>query len=159
MSHEHLADLSTSPTRCSHLTLGNPKSHFSTLLLIYFGLSTLPQKKTHSNCCTAALAVHLLLFSASYYLHNLNTASGARYWRSACIDTDMLRLAQRAYCEMGWISAQRDVLCDWPRSKKKHVLMQNVVTLHWTLAVTLLAWHSSCHTSQPVLFRATDHNR
>ena len=25
----------------------------------------------------------------------------------------------------------------------------------WTLAVTLLAWHSSCHTPQPVLFRAT----
>ena len=25
----------------------------------------------------------------------------------------------------------------------------------WTLAVTVLAWHSSCHTSQPVLFRAT----
>jgi len=39
--------------------------------------------------------------------------------------------------------------------------------IHWyghveacgrTLTVTLFAWHSSCHTSQPVLFRATDDN-
>jgi len=28
----------------------------------------------------------------------------------------------------------------------------------WTLAMTLLAWQSSCHTSQLVLFRATDDN-
>jgi len=28
----------------------------------------------------------------------------------------------------------------------------------WTLAVMLLAWHSSWHTSQPVLFRASDDN-
>ena len=28
----------------------------------------------------------------------------------------------------------------------------------WTLAVTLLAWHSICRTSQPVLFRATNAN-
>jgi len=34
---------------------------------------------------------------------------------------------------------------DW-----KHVSVQKVVTL------TLLAWHSSCHRSQPVLFRATN---
>ena len=77
------------------------KSHFSTLLFIYFGLFTLSQKKTHSNCCTAALAVYLLLFSASYYLHSPSTASGARCNRSACIDTDMLRLAAAACCDMG----------------------------------------------------------
>ena len=28
----------------------------------------------------------------------------------------------------------------------------------WTFAVTLLAWHSICHISQPVLFRATNAN-
>jgi len=52
------------------------KSHFSTLLFIYFRLFTLSQKKTNSNCCTAALAVYLLLFNASYYLHSSSTASG-----------------------------------------------------------------------------------
>ena len=30
----------------------------------------LAQKKTNRNCCTAALAVNLLLFSVSYYLHH-----------------------------------------------------------------------------------------
>ena len=48
----------------------------------------LAQNKTNSNCCSAALAVYLLLFSASYYLHSPSTASGARYRRSACIDMD-----------------------------------------------------------------------
>jgi len=51
------------------------KSHFLTLLFIYFRLFTLSQKKTNSNCCSAAFAVYLLLFSASYYLRSPNTAS------------------------------------------------------------------------------------
>jgi len=59
------------------------KSNFSTLLFTYFRLFTLPQKKTNSNCCSAALAVYLLLFSASYCLDSPSTASGARYRRSA----------------------------------------------------------------------------
>ena len=50
------------------------------------------RKKTDSNCCTAALAVCLLLFSASYYMHSHCTVSGARYRRSACIYTDMLNV-------------------------------------------------------------------
>jgi len=65
---------------------------------VYFRLCTLAQKKTRSNCCSAALAVYLLLFNASYYLHSPSTASGARYRRSACIDIDMLRLAAAACC-------------------------------------------------------------
>jgi len=69
--------------RCSHFTLGNPKKSFSTISFIYFRLFTLPQKKTNSNCSTAALAVHLLLFSASYYLHSPITVPEARYRRSA----------------------------------------------------------------------------
>jgi len=83
------------------LLWGIQKSHFSTLLFTYFRLFTLPQKKTNSSCCTAALAVYVLLFSVSYYLHRPSTASGARYRRSACIDTDMLRLATAACCDMG----------------------------------------------------------
>jgi len=119
--HENLTDLSTSPAIYSHFTLVNPKSHFSTSLSIYFRLSTLAQTKINSNnCCTAASAVYLLLSSASYYLHSPSTASGARYKRSTCIDTDMLRLAAAACCDMGWISAQRGihVLCDWSVLKK-----------------------------------------
>ena len=33
--HENLTDLSTSPVRCSHFTLGNPKKSFSTVLFIH----------------------------------------------------------------------------------------------------------------------------
>jgi len=77
------------------------KSHFSTLLFVYFRLFTLAQRKTNRNWCTAALAAYLLLFSASCYLHSRSTASGARYRRSACIDMDVLRLAATACCDMG----------------------------------------------------------
>jgi len=61
----------------------------------------LSQKETNSNCCTAAVAVYLLLFNAFCYLHSPRTASGAHYSRSACIDMDVLRLATAAYCDMG----------------------------------------------------------
>jgi len=67
----HLSDVATLPWEIL-------KSHFLRLLFINFRLFTLPLKKTNGNCCTAALAVYLLLFSVSYYLHSLSTASGAR---------------------------------------------------------------------------------
>jgi len=54
-----------------------------------------------NNCYTATLAVYLLLFSASYYVHSPSTTSGARYKRSACIDMDVSRLAAAAGCDMG----------------------------------------------------------
>jgi len=76
-----------------------PSKHWRQLLFIYYRLFTLAQTKTSSNCCTAALAVYLLLFSASYYLHSPSTASGARYRTSACIDIDMFRLAAAACCD------------------------------------------------------------
>jgi len=59
-----------------------------------FRLFMLAQEKTNSNCCTVALAVYLLLFSASYYLHSHSTTGGA------CIDMDMW-LAAAACCDMG----------------------------------------------------------
>jgi len=54
----HLSDVDTLPWEIQ-------KSHFSTLLLLSLRLFTLSQKKTNSSCCTAALAVYLLSFSAS----------------------------------------------------------------------------------------------
>ena len=98
--------LQTCPSHLSHvatLPWEIQKSRFSTLLFTYFKLFTLPQKKTNSICCTAALAVYLLLFSASYYLHSHSTASGACYRRSMCIDMDMLRFAAAVCCDMGWM--------------------------------------------------------
>jgi len=63
------------------------KSHFSTLLFIYFRLFPLAQKKTSSNCCSAALAIYSLLSSASCYLHSAslgNATGGARVLLWAC---------------------------------------------------------------------------
>jgi len=113
---------------------------------MYFGLFTLCQKKTNSNCCTAALAVYLLLFNASYYLHSPSTASRARYRRSACIDMDMLRLAAAACRVAIWTEFQHSVVyCDWYVSKKTGSVYPCKRLSLGTLALTLLAWHSSCH--------------
>ena len=79
------------------------------------------------------LAVYLMLFSASYYLHSPSTASGACYKRRACIDNDMLRLAAAACCDMGWILAQRDVMCDWSVSKKTGSMYKHRRWSLWTL--------------------------
>jgi len=61
---------------------------------MYFRLFTLHQNKKNCNCCTAALAVYLPLFSASYYLHSpivlracylrLGHATGARVLIRTC---------------------------------------------------------------------------
>ena len=75
-------------------------------------------------------------------------ASGARYRRSACIDTDMLRLvATRAEFHHIVITARKD----W-----KHVLVQKVVTLN-------TCCHTACLTFQLphinwFFFWATDDN-
>jgi len=120
------------------------------LHIIYFNLR-------RKQIATASLAVYLLLFSASYYLHSPNTASRAHYGRSARIDMDVLRLAAAACCDMGWISAQRTT----DQCRKRLEACINAEGGHsevWTLAVTLLVWHSSCHTLRPVFFKATDDN-
>jgi len=90
----HLSDVATLPSEIK-------KSHFSTLLFIYFRLFTLAQKKMSSSCCSAALAVYLLLFSASCYLHSPSTASGACYRSSMCVDMNLLRLAAAACHDVG----------------------------------------------------------
>ena len=115
---------------------------FSALLFTHLRSFTLSQKKTNSNCCTAALAVYLLVFSASYYLHSPSTASGARYMRSACIYMDMLRLVaaacvrhglnfSTAWCTMRLISIEKD----W-----KHVSVQKAITLNTCCDVACLTF-------------------
>ena len=92
----------------------------------------LSQKKTNINCCITALAVYLLLFNASYYLHNHTTAFGARYRRSACGHVGHVEACgsglmphglnfRTAWCTMRQISVEKDWKC---------VLTQKVVTLN-----------------------------
>jgi len=62
------------------------------------------------------------------------------------------RVAAVASCDMGWILAERGVRCDWSVAKR----LEACVHAEGGHSEHLLAWHSSCHTSQPVLFRATN---
>jgi len=64
--------LSTSPVICSHFTLGNPQKSFFNIIIHILQIicvssdTVVAQKKMSSDCCSAGLAVYLLLFSASY---------------------------------------------------------------------------------------------
>jgi len=81
--------------------VGNPKVIFNIIIhILQIIYATSEENKEQPR--TATLAVYLLLFSESYYLHSHSIASGLRYRRSACIDIDMLNLAAAAaYCDMG----------------------------------------------------------
>ena len=82
-------NLTWTPYRFVHLTcqmlplyLGkSKKSHFQH----YYSYNS--DYLRYLRSCTTALAVYLLMFSASYYMHSPITASGASYRRSALIWT------------------------------------------------------------------------
>ena len=64
------------------------------------------------------------------------------------------RVAPIVCCDMGWISAQWGVPCNWSVAKKTGSMYIRRRWSLWTLAVTFLAWHSSCHTSQLVFLQS-----
>ena len=153
--HERLTHLSPSPVRCSHFILGNPKKSFSNRIIhTYFRYFSEENKSQLLYC---KLAVYNL-FSASYYLHSLIIASGAHYRRSSCIQ---YQSAIRTSCSSGLLGRalnfSRAWWCDWPltsgKKNWKHAFVQKVVTLNNCCDVACLTF--SCHTSQPVIFRAT----
>ena len=88
--------------------MGNPKSHFLTLLFIYFRFRYVISEE---KIATVVLQLSLFTYCRLVLPIIPSTASGANCRRSVCIDIDMLRLAAAACCDMGGISAQRDVLC------------------------------------------------
>ena len=91
----HLSDAATLPWEMQK------KSFFQHYYSYASDYLRLLRRKRVATIFSAALAVYLLLFNASYYLHSPSTMTGARHRRSACIDTDMLRLAAAACCDMG----------------------------------------------------------
>ena len=96
--------LQISPPRLSYvatLPCEIKKKSFFNIIIHILEIIYVSSEETSSNCCSAVLAVYILLFSASYYLHSPSTASGARYKKSACIDMDVLRLAAAANCDVG----------------------------------------------------------
>ena len=81
----------------------------------------------------------------------------SRVWvYQSAIQTTENELRKR--CDMGWILTGRGGRCSWSVAKKTGSMYLCRRWSLWTFAATLLAWHSICHTSQPVLFRATDAN-
>jgi len=64
----HLSDVSTLPWEIQKKSFFNITIHILKIIYII-------SEETNSNCCTAALAVYLLSFSASYYLHRHSTVS------------------------------------------------------------------------------------
>jgi len=68
------------------------------------------------------------------------------------------QVAEASCCNMGWIAAEHAGRCSWSLAKKTGSMYPCRRWSLSTLAVTLPAWHSNCHTSQPVLFRATNAN-
>ena len=84
--------------------------------------------------------------------HNFLTFSFFHTYRVPVCDTGELRKRLVAT----WADLQnRGGRCSWSVAKKLDP------SRRWplcTFAITLLAWHSICHTSQPVLFRATNAN-
>ena len=89
----HLPDVATLPWEIQ-------KNHILTLLFTYFRLFTLPHMKTSSNCCSSALAVYLLLFRASYYMHIALVLRLGQLQKSGT-HVDLLRLAAAACCDVG----------------------------------------------------------
>ena len=77
------------------------------------------------------IAVYVLLFSASYYLHSPSTASGACYTRSTCGHVE-------ACCDMSWISALCECTMQLNNVEKdwKHVLTQKFVNLNTYCDIT-----------------------
>ena len=68
------------------------------------------------------------------------------------------RVVEASCCDKGWISAERGGRCSWSVAKKTGSMYRCRRWSLWTFTVTLLVWHSICHTSQLVLFRATNAN-
>ena len=135
--------LHTCPPHPSHVATlpWEIQSHFSTCLFIhtsdYLGYVISEENELQLMYCS--LAVYLLLFSASCYLHSHITASGAFYRRNT--SPWYGRVAAAACCDMGWISAERGVRCDLSVAKKTGSMYPCGWWSLWILAVMLLAWH------------------
>ena len=154
--HQQLVHLPTSPVYCSHFTLGNPKVSFQQYYSFILPISYVISKKT--NCYfithyTWKMPSHYLVKIAQIlHLFHLFTCIEYQFAIRMCCGTaasccNMAAFQQSIWWMIQLISDKKD----W-----KHVSVQKVVTLN--IVVMLLAWHSICHTSHPVLFRATNAN-
>ena len=122
----------------------------------YFRLLTLSQKKT--NCY---FITHYIWKISPHYLVKIAQILLLFHFFTCIKYQFAIRMScgtAASCCDMGRISAQHGGWYSWSVAKKTGSMYPCRRWSLWTCAVTLLAWHSICHTSQPVLFRATNAN-
>ena len=136
---------------CSHFTLGNPKkSFFNSVIHTYFRLFMLAQKKT--NCYS--ITHHTWKMSPHYLVKCTNFSffifTRIKYQSAIRTSCGSVLLRHGLNFSTAWWEMQ---LINGKKTESTYLCRRWSL---WTFAVTLLAWHSICHTSQPVLFRATN---
>jgi len=138
--HERLTHLSTSPVRCSHFTLGNPKKSFFNIIIhilqiIYITSESKPiatvvlQFQLFTYCCLVLPVICIALV-----LHLGHATGGARVLIRTCWS-----LRQRLVAT--WAEFQHSVVynaTDHVKKDWKHVLMQKVVTLNTSCDIACL---------------------
>ena len=87
--HQQLVHLPTSPIYCSHFTLVNPKSHFSTVLSIHTSdylrhlrrkQTVIPLPTTPENCHPTTQTQHFHLTEGMYVPPNFGGSGMSRWW-------------------------------------------------------------------------------
>ena len=120
----------------------------------------LPKTRQRIGWPTGSLACSRTVLLLAHYLVKCTNFSSFSIFHAYQVQSirDMDELRKRLCCDMDWISAERGGRCSWSVAKKTESMYPCRSWSLWTFAVTLLAWYSVCHTSQPVLFRATNAN-
>ena len=151
--HQQLGQLPTSPVYCSHCTLlGNPKSHFSTVLFIH---TSQYLRYPEENTLLLPYPPHLKM-SPHYLVKCTNFSSFFIFFTHIEYQSAIRTSCGSVLLWHGlnfWIWR-----CSWSVAKMTGSKYPCRRWSPWTFAITLLAWHYICHTSQPVLFRATKAN-
>ena len=132
------------------------KSHFNSIIYIYFRLFTSSQKKT--NCYSFT---HHTWKMSPHYLAKCTTFSSLLFFTHIKYHSQYGRVAEACCCDMGWISAERGGRCSWSVAKKTGSTYPHRRWSFGTFAVTLLAWHlphitASSANPQLAFFRATN---
>ena len=114
--HQQLLHFPTSPVYCSHFTLGNPKSHFSTVSFIHactsvLGLFSLSQKKT--NCYSLTHHTWKNVTALPCKMHNFFI-----WWRYVAFLQTLVAL-KKAGCGLALVSLKRTGCGMWQMSGKQ----------------------------------------
>ena len=101
---ENLTGWSISPIRCRYFTLGNPKSHYNSIIHIYFWLFMLYQKKTNCNP----------LAHPTWKCHHTNWWIAKLFHRlKVCCVLSNVGNSERAICGLSSVALKRTSCSMW----------------------------------------------